>query len=167
MKGQENLRPMNARPPEERKRIQMKGALASRGHKKPGTSLYLMLNGGKLTPSQAYVATLFKDKKFNELVHELIQVNAIEGIENPERRDKVIAQIQAMMPRSVFNYNVEITQDILSVMFRVADRLKNPVIDGFIDEVQKELLLDGGETNCAATIDTTAVSETSSTTQDN
>jgi len=91
--------------------------------KSPAKQLASRINGilgnKKLDPTQTYILQLMKDKNYLALANEFITLNSTEGYKDPERRDKVIAQLQAYMPKTNLNYNVNDNQGAIDIIFNI------------------------------------------------
>lgn len=95
--------------------------------KSPAKQLAVRMNGilanKKLNPEQTHILQLMKDKKYLALANEFITLNSTEGYKDPERRDKVIGQLQAYIPKTNLNYNINEEKQGLDIAFEVLDEL--------------------------------------------
>jgi len=106
MGNEQNLIPLNQRSPEERKRIQMKGARSKSPAKRLAARYNGMLSNKKLTPEQRHLLLMMRDKNYYGVIDELINETLQEHVD-PARRDKAVEQLQKMVPTKVMNLNIE------------------------------------------------------------
>lgn len=112
-----------------------KGGSSKSTKKQISSRLNGLLASKKLTTEQRYIATLLKDKEYAKLINEFITINAAEGYKDPERRDKVIAQSQAMLPKTNVNVNLG-EEHFMKVVMEV---LIETGQDALIDKIHEKL----------------------------
>ena len=105
---EKDLIPLNRRSKEEARKIQVKGGQSRSLKKQLSSRINGLLNNKSLTSEQRYMFSLLQDKRFIDVVIELISMN-LEDTSNPRRRDKVIAQLTSFIPARQEIVNVELT----------------------------------------------------------
>ena len=69
-----------------------------------------LMTSRKLSKEQKYMLSLLKERKFVDLIIELISMS-IEDIENPKRRDKIIDQLTKFLPNKNINLDISPEQE--------------------------------------------------------
>jgi len=105
---EKDLIPLNRRSKEEARKIQVKGGQSRSLKKQLSSRINGLLNNKSLSSEQRYMLSLLQDKRFIDVVIELISMN-LEDTSNPRRRDKVIAQLTSFIPARQEIVNVDLT----------------------------------------------------------
>ena len=105
---EKDLIPLNRRSKEEARKIQVKGGQSRSLKKQLSSRINGLLNNKSLSNEQRYMLSLLQDKRFIDVVIELISMN-LEDTSNPRRRDKVIAQLTSFIPARQEIVNVDLT----------------------------------------------------------
>jgi len=99
-----NLVDISKRP--NHQELSIKGGKSRSPRKLWSSTITLMLSNPKLTDEQKYLYLLLKDKRFADLVVELVGMNMID-IDDAKRRDKIIDQLSRFLPTVNLNVNTE------------------------------------------------------------
>ena len=103
----EDLIPMNKRTMKERQAIGRKGGSKKSAKKTLANTYKGLLANKKLTDRQRHLLILMKDKKFIEVITELIN-ETVEEHDDPARRDKAVEQLQRMLPQKILQINANV-----------------------------------------------------------
>ena len=106
----ENLIPKDLSKREDHIELSRKGGLSKSPSKVLSSRINGLMNSKKLSGEQKYMLALLKNKKFIDLIIELISMN-LEDINRPERRDKVIDQLSKFLPNRNLNMNYNKTEE--------------------------------------------------------
>jgi len=122
---EKDLIPLNRRSKEERIIIARKGGKSKSAKKQLSSRINGLMNNKKLTLEQRYMLSLLQDKRFIDVIIELISMN-LKDVDSPKRRDKIIEQLTKFIPAKQEAINIELKQNSAD---EIADRIVNKIIN--------------------------------------
>jgi hypothetical protein len=99
-----NLKPI--RTSERAKKLGRRGGLSKSPRKALASRINGLIANKELKPDQRYMLSLLKERRFIDVITELISMN-LEDISNPSRRDKIIDQLTKFVPQQNFHLNFD------------------------------------------------------------
>ena len=115
-----------------------KGGQSKSPRKQAAARMNGLLGNKKMSRQTAEFYFMVKDGKIANVIYDLVTQNYDEGRKDPERRDKIIQQLQTMLPK--VNINYEITDnDVVKTCFEVLTELKHDNAIKIISERLKNL----------------------------
>jgi len=121
--------------------LAIKGGKVKSERKSIAVRLNGLANSKKFNKEQLYINQLMREKRYTDLANEFITMNSIEGYKDPERRDKVISQLQVYLPKININHNIDEPQR-LQIIFNI---LKIRGLNDVIEDIGKALAIQGEE----------------------